>query len=305
MLSFDKSKDSIPIAITKKNKVIYLNENYNNVPKQRNDIELSDYISQADFKKMINKKLTADEIKKLEKFLVKKEVPEEELLLDIYKDLDGEIEKKHNKEIILKDYDDGIEILPSKESERIYFAGPTGSGKSYNISQYIKNFKRLFPKKKIYLFSDQADDAQLDKYKPIRIMLNEELINDPVNVEELKNSLCVFDDIDSITDKKLKQQVELLRDSILKRGRHYSIYCLVSNHQINEYRLTKEILSACSKIFFYPKSGSGYSIKYLLKQYIGLNKDQINKILELPSRWVCLSKTAPIYVMCEHSIYLL
>ena len=84
MLSFDKSKDAKPIAITKKGKVVYLNENYENVAKKRNDIELSDYISQTDFKKMINKKLTTEEIKKLEKFLVKKEVPEEELLLDLY-----------------------------------------------------------------------------------------------------------------------------------------------------------------------------------------------------------------------------
>jgi DNA-directed RNA polymerase beta subunit len=304
MLSYEKSKNSKPIAVTKKGKIIYLDEsNYAQVDR-KDDENLYD-IPQDEFKNLIKNKLTHEEMKKLERFITKREVPEEKLLNDLYHDISKEIEKKQSREINLNSFDDSIEILPAKESQRIYYAGPSGSGKSYNMSQYMKNFKNIFPKKKIFLFSDQDKDEQLDKFKPIRIMLNEDLIDDPIKPEELKDSLCIFDDIDSITNKKLKNQVELLRDTILKRGRHSNIYCLVSNHQINEYRLTKEILSASSIICFYPKSGSSYSIKYLLKQYIGLNREQINKIMNLPSRYVYLSKTAPMYVVHQNGVYLL
>jgi hypothetical protein len=304
MLTFEKLKNSKPIAITKKGKIIYFTEeNMKDNIKRNNNI--LDELPKEDFKNLIKNKLSIDEMKKLEKFLIQKEIPEEELLHNIYDDLNKEIEKKHSKEIILTDFEDSLEIFPARDSQRIYFAGPTGSGKSYNISQYLKNFKKIFPKKKIYIFSDQPDDKLLDQYKPIRIMLNEDLIDDPIQPNELSDSLVIFDDIDSIDNKKLKKQVETLRDTILKRGRHENIYCLVSNHQINEYKLTKEILSASSIICFYPKSGSSYSIKYLLKQYIGLNKQQIDKIMNLPSRYVCLNKCSPQYIIHEHGCYLL
>jgi hypothetical protein len=308
MLSFNKNENSRPIAMTSKhNKIIYINTNIDS--ERRKDIELSDYMPEDDIIDIFRnnkKKMSKIDMIKLEKSLLKNDQNiEDEGLSNLYGDLNKKLENKINKEIILKDYDDSIEILPNDKSERIYYCGPTGAGKSHSMGQYIKNFKKVFPKKRIILFSDQPKDEVLDQFKPIRIIINEELLDDPIDVEELKDSLVIFDDIDSITNKKLKNLIETLRDTILKRGRHFEIYALCSNHQCTEYRQTRELLSASNIIYFYPQSGATYSIKYVLNKYIGLDKAQIDKIFKLKSRWVAIHKQAPMYVMYSHGIYLL
>lgn len=310
MLSFEKMKNSKPIAVTKKQQIIYIND-ISDIPRDRKNEELYDYIPEQEIQNIIkksqkvNKKISKSQMKELEKSLIKKIEPEHDVLGHLYKDIDSKLNDKMKREIILKDYDDSMEILPSDISERLYFCGPSGSGKSYSMSTYIKNFKKIFPKTKIFLISDQPEDEQLDKFNPVRILINEELLDDPIQVEELKNSLIVFDDIDSITNKELKKQIETLRDTILKRGRHFNEYCLTSNHQCTEFFKTREILSSANKVFVYPQSGSSYSIKYMLNKYIGLSKEQIQKIFDLKSRWVCICKVAPMWIMYDHGVYLL
>ena len=43
----------------------------------------------------------------------------------------------------------------------------------------------------------------------------------------------------------------------------------------------------------------------MLKEKAGLANDQIDKILKLNSRWVAIHKCYPLYVVSEHSLYLL
>jgi hypothetical protein len=47
----------------------------------------------------------------------------------------------------------------------------------------------------------------------------------------------------------------------------------------------------------------GRSLKYLLESYLGLDKEQIQKIKSTPSRWVTVIKTYPQVVLTEKEIY--
>jgi hypothetical protein len=55
----------------------------------------------------------------------------------------------------------------------------------------------------------------------------------------------------------------------------------------------------------FPKSGSAQQIKYALKTYFGLDKNQIENIINLPSRWVTIFKGFPQTVMYENGAFIL
>ena len=91
-----------------------------------------------------------------------------------------------------------VQVVPSLDVvERLYVAGPSGSGKSYFISKWLetnrKIFKRKF-KKNIYIFSRIKHDTALDKFGAERIDLDE-LQNDPISLHNfikltLKRNNC-------------------------------------------------------------------------------------------------------------------
>lgn len=234
------------------------------------------------------------------------QIKREYLFKDELSDIKSKIEDMEGKQIAI--HDDGIVYpIPNIDaSERMYICGPTGSGKSTQIGKYVQQFKKLFPKAEIYLFSDQKTDDVLDVHKPIRIALDETLFDNPIQIEEFpKGSLIIFDDIDSIGEKKVSQAVSILRDTVLKRGRHQNLYCIVTAHQCTNYKDTRVILNEVSSITIFPKSGSSNGIKYLLKNYCGLDRKQIEKIFNLPSRWSLIHKNFPCFILYEKGIYLL
>lgn len=208
------------------------------------------------------------------------------------------------KEIVIPD---GCLVpLPRTDKRDCYYiAGAEGSGKSFFASKYIKEYQKLFPNKDFYIFSKVKDDEALDDLEPKRIELDDDIIDDPIEVEELKDSIVLFDDIDTINDKQILETVRNLRDSILEVGRHHNIYILTTAHNMTNNKATKMSLLESSCVVFFPGMGDKYHINRFLKEYVGLDKAQINKIYGLPSRWVMIHKRAPNYVMYEKGVYLL
>jgi hypothetical protein len=200
-----------------------------------------------------------------------------------------------------------IQLLPNtKTRDTIYIAGKSGSGKSTWISKYLALYKEIYPENPIYLFSRLDEDDVLDQYKPIRMTLNDELVNDPIDPDqELSNSLCIFDDTDTIKDKKIKGAVNELKNDILEIGRHENIFVCIVSHLINNYKETRTILNESMYITFFPSAGSPHGIKYMLKNNMGLDKKQIERIMSLPSRWVTIKNSCPLAVLYEKGIYLL
>jgi hypothetical protein len=197
--------------------------------------------------------------------------------------------------------------IPNKNTERniLYITGSSGSGKSYYTAQYIKEYKKIYPKREIYLFSSVSDDAQLDKLKVKRIKLNNELLNETLTAEDFKDCLTIFDDTDAITNKPLKNKVNQILDSILQTGRHYNVSCILTFHTATGGRDTKMILNEAHSITIFPHNIGGRSSKYLLDSYLGLDKDEIKDIKRNTSRWVSVLKTYPKVVLSDKLVYTL
>ena len=208
------------------------------------------------------------------------------------------------KELVLTD---GIfQPIPNPFKERAvgYLTGRSGSGKSYQTGKYLEQYKKQNKNNKIYLFSPVKEDDALDKYVK-RIELDESLYKEPFTLEQFKDTCVIFDDTDTISNKKIKDAVYTLLNSILEQGRHHNITCLITNHLGADRNVTKRVLNECEWMCFFPNSGITANLKYTLENHLGLDKHQIQKIKDTNSRHAYVYKNYPPIVMTERNLYLL
>lgn len=200
---------------------------------------------------------------------------------------------------------DGILIpVPNKNIvSKTYVCGPSGSGKSYLIGNYLKEYRKMFRKSPIFVLSPIDEDPSLDKADIIRVDLDDHLIDNPISLEEFKDSMIVFDDTEGIKDKELKGYLDWLRDNALIRGRHTNTRMMYVAHLISNYKDTRQLLNESTEVVMYPKSSGTYAIKQYLKIQAGFEKDEIKRFLSLPSRWVMLCRWFPMIVMYEKGVY--
>ena len=286
MLSFSKGK---PFAVL--------------VPKYEGE-EKKLYIHDGmdDIDKRLLKGLTREEKKELKEAVLEGE-PEflSPKLLKIWKEVGGgDIGTSfHSDEYV-------VNVIPTDDPDQrdsIYVTGPSGSGKSCWISKFIGEYRERYPDRDIIVFSGKEEDPALDEWNVQRVPLDEELVDNPVGLEELENTLVVFDDIDQIGTKAVQDAVWKLRDKILELGRSKGISICTVAHQITNYKASRVCLNEADYVVFFPKSGSSYQLKYFLKNYAGMDKKQIARVMGLKSRAVVLKKTYPMCVAYHNGAY--
>ena len=212
---------------------------------------------------------------------------------------------RYVKEIKLEG-ENKFELIPNTKADRdvIYYSGPAGVGKSYAMASYLRNYKKSFKDRPIYLFSEKESDEVLDTIKDLkRVKMDEQLISDPLDLKDFNEEPCcvIFDDIDSL-EKKLKVAVYTLLNKLLKVGRSYKISVLVSSHSSCDGHDTKSMLNESTIIVFYPTTYNK-SIKYLCENYIGMNKYDIAKMRSHKSRWCAYIKTYPSCIVQEKNVW--
>lgn len=214
--------------------------------------------------------------------------------------------KKGSNKIICKGNSKLFPYPNFNNREFIYISGPSGSGKSTYAAQYIYNYKKLFPNNDVFIFSRLSDDEVIDMLDVIRVPINESLIEIDVP-KDMVNCLVLFDDIDTIPDKSLRNKVYQIQNDILEIGRHNNIYVIVTSHLINgnDRKNCRTILNEANTITFFPRAGSTYGIKYVLKNYLGFNNNQIELILKIPSRWVTIGKNYPQYLFYDKGAFII
>lgn len=204
-----------------------------------------------------------------------------------------------------------VPLLNYKERSVTYIAGPSGSGKSTMAANLIKDYLKVHPKAEFYVFSrtDTRNDPAFKGLKINQIKMDESLLNNPIDIEKelSERSILLFDDCNTIQDKKLKDYVEHLMSDIMEVGRKLGITIIMTNHLVipNERKIARTCLNEMQSIIVFPKSGSSQQITYALKTYFGLTRTQINHILQLPSRWVEVIKSYPMTVIHEKGAYIL
>jgi len=136
-----------------------------------------------------------------------------------------------------------------------YCGAPSGAGKSTFAANIIKQYKKQYPFRKVFLFSRKPEDKVLDELNVSRIMMDEGLVDDPIDLEELKETMCVFDDCNTLSDVLVKNAVFHLISDILEVGRSYQISCIVTNHLFTDYKATRCVLNESMFVTAFPYSG--------------------------------------------------
>jgi hypothetical protein len=194
-------------------------------------------------------------------------------------------------EIDITKSNNSFKVIPTEGSrDVVYLVGRSGSGKSYQIKQYVIEYHKIYPKNDIFLISPKNDDETFDDVKKwiIKLRLDEQFIETEISLDDCKNSLFIFDDIEAIMNKHIRKKVFDLLNLFMTAGRSYNISVCVVSHNPTNHSETKLMLLENTHCVFFPNYLSDHNLNYLSKQYLGLNKDHINKILKSNSRWVCV-----------------
>ena len=250
-------------------------------------------------------------------------------------------DKKENQEFNITDE---AEIIPyhsrqkGDEANRLVVSGPSLCGKTYFTRQFAEDYYEKYKDKghKVILFTgiprhndkvfacDQCRDmdqelegksskvkkANRSNYdcfcsKVYRIRCDESLLEDPIDQKELHNSLCIFDDTDRITNKDVGRALNDLRDILMCSGRHENIDLVSISQILMDGKKTKTALTNAFATVLFPVSGGRYQSVNYLKKYMSLEKDAIDKIINLPTRWALINGAAPMYCLHQKGCFML
>lgn len=221
-------------------------------------------------------------------------------------DKEADDEEAYSKSFSSIKVTDGIfQPIPNKNKQRDigFVVGASGSGKSTFVAKYCAEYKRMFPKRDIYMFSNLAEDKSLEGIDIQRIVIGENLLTDPLTVEDFEESLVLFDDMDVVREKLIREACYQILNEILETGRHFRTSCIITNHLATGPHL-KRILNECMWVCVFP-SGATRSTKYMLESYVGVDKKEFVKIKACKSRWACIFKNFPQCVITEKVAFML
>lgn len=203
-----------------------------------------------------------------------------------------------------------------KERRADIIFGSSGSGKSYfAYHSIIKPYKQKYKDRPVYLISPKDDDPLFKEGNGIiQLCIDDDnfVDEDKIDLDELgdaetgEGSLVLFDDIESIADTKLKKGVYDLMNNILIRGRSMNISICVIVHIALGGASTKILLNESKTFTFFPGRSPTKTIKYVLEEYGGMEKKQVEKILSIRgTRAITYNKTWPSWIMTDNSLTLI
>ena len=141
----------------------------------------------------------------------------------------------------------------------------------------------------IYKFSSVDNDPS---FEPLRQLVGEKFVyKDPRDLtqEDLrvknydKKSVLIFDDVNSISDKRIRNMILNFRNNCLEVARHRSLVILNSDHLYHARNLTAKLRNSSAYMVFYPRN-SPKPIDDVLEHNMNMNRhervDLIKKIIK-------------------------
>lgn len=185
----------------------------------------------------------------------------------------------------------------------------SGAGKSVYVANYLKEYRTLYPKNKVFLFSMKKEDENLDPYIDKRINLNKYVEKGGLTIDDFgENCFIVFDDIDQLDNSKpdyLRDRIFKLMNQVIQISRSKNIGVVQTSHVCLGNSETKALLNAMTSFTFFYAAISA-QIKQCFKTYIGLSKQQIKRISSVKdSRWGTIFLTSPMVFLSEKECFII
>ena len=202
--------------------------------------------------------------------------------------------------------DKSVKMLPDLTVERecIYIYGSSGCGKSYLSKEYAKLYKKYYKDNDIFLVSSLDFDKTLADLKCKRIPLNIDVLS-KISLDTLENSLIIFDDSDTPSDKEVQKMIDNLKDEIAQKGRHTRTSAIFTTHMACNFNRTRVLLNECCKFVIFPGAGGLKQQERLLVTYGGLDPIEFKRLIKLKSKWLMFYNRFPNYIMHQSGVKLL
>ena len=335
MLSFakDSEKESIPIAIGYPTKdcvgrpifTVYFIKDYSRT--RAPDIESSDIkalLANDQFRIMHEFSLSKNEFLQLAD-RVEKDAPVIETSSRTLKRAYLEIQRVLNEKLRTtlefssrdKVYLKAVyDTMPDRKNQICTLFGSSGAGKSYAINDIcmrnpaVKN--NTVPA--IYLFSSVGEDDP--SYRPIKTFYNERFIwQDPRDIEPdallvksyKEKSILIFDDINSISDQRVRAKIIRFREHCLEVARHRSLVIISSEHLMFNRAATQKLRNSSAYFVLYPRN-SPKPLDSVLDENFTMNRHErvdLIKKLKREGRAQFLRMDTPSYIVNTKRVQLL
>lgn len=235
---------------------------------------------------------------------------------NLYRDFNGLTLKNAKFELIIEP--------PTNQRTVIVSYGPSGAGKTYFLGNILDNIVKdkhkwnynniLFFSKKLLEQENSFNNKIKKEMKQIdlnsdELLLNPLDLNNEQDKDLVKNSIVIFDDINTLSTassqkKQLRKNILEFRDDLLEVSRYLKTTILLTEHISTNGQESKTILNESNIIVLFLGSGTG-SYDRLLRHYLGLKTQQINKLLNMSSRYVIIIKRVPYVYITETEMGLL
>lgn len=218
---------------------------------------------------------------------------------------------------------------PHNDSNVYFLVGPRGSGKTVLSTNIATMYNVMHPENRIYIFTENGASPQnAELYRRLKnvilVPLDKSIVTNPIKLVEIRDALCIFDDfatadkveieteVETPSGKKKKKKskvsltsaIDELRDKVIQNGRHHHIDVIICEHMLFSYKRTRQTLEELNYLVFYKDTGISHVQRYL-KNFLGLDKKQIQDILKRKSRWTLVCKNSPRYVLTENECFLI
>lgn len=302
MLSYNKNAGSYPsdcFQVAKyNNKIIYYHDVDNNKidSMDYDDIsELVDYavdelgINDIPFKKLSN----------VEDDLLAGDRPRDRQALKVYKKAKETLAIEESKIFMPDTHLKKISLVPTNKPNQvdtIYVSATNGAGKSTIASNFAINYHIENPNNRIFLFAYKSYDPAFDGRIPnlIRITLDRNFIRDNNATESVnmyKNSLLIFDEIDLVENKDIRNTLMNLKNRALQLGRANGTSVISIQHKSLGGQMSLVEFTECKTIVIFPKNDFMQARQVLRK--LNFDKFEIDSILDpigKRQRWMAILK---------------
>ena len=107
------------------------------------------------------------------------------------------------------------------------------------------------------------------------------------------------------SQQKNKKKVLSIINSILQIGRYFNVNLCFTTHNPTNGAETKVLLAEAHIITVFAKTTGNRALKYLLDNYLGMDKSQIAKLKKMKSRAVSIIRGYPQVVLGDQEAFLM
>ena len=303
MLSFESTNDKdIPIALGYPNSecvgkpifTVYFQADYHSKPA----IESSDpktLVANERYRLQTEFGLSRREFESIVDLVAKHEpVPEEasRALKRAYLAIQKVMHDKLKRELEFGPNDDVwvkpiYDTRPNRTNQIMTLFASSGAGKSWMVNDYCMRNpavqEDIVPG--IFLFSSVGDDDP--SYKPIKDKYQfkffwkdpRDLDPEDTNIHTYQEkSILIFDDINSIGDKKVRNRLIQFRETCLEIARHRSLVIISTEHLYHNRAKTQKLRNSSAFLTLYPRN-SPKPIDDVLENIFNLNRHERHALI--------------------------